>query len=228
MDVQGDGAYKKLDGASCYSYCYCCSDGKPFPANYTIRKQAEQAKLLQQAVGVPVAAQTQPTVLQPCINAWISGDIFADVQKAGCIAGDDRRFYYTLFARICGVEDKASYLNTLLQLYLNLSGAERRIVVLEQQIGLPTPDEIAQIRRKNYQDRTNMLLDLAQNIVCTVSDLQRLLRQQFISFYRKPCNLTAGSTGNSTKLFICFVGYAAIKTSFLDNGSRGIWACCCF
>ncbi len=46
-----------------------------FRQNYTIRKQAEQAKLLQQAVGVPVAAQTQPTVLQPCINAWISGDI---------------------------------------------------------------------------------------------------------------------------------------------------------
>lgn len=185
VDVQGDGAYKKLDGASCYSYCYCCSDGKPFPANYTIRKQAEQAKLLQQAVGVPVAARTQPTVLQPCINAWISGDIFADVQKPAALRGDDRRFYYTLFARICGVEDKASYLNTLLQLYLNLSGAERRVVVLEQQIGLPTPDEIAQIRRKNYQDRTDMLLDLAQNIVCTVSDLQRLLRQQFISFLQE-------------------------------------------
>ncbi len=66
-----------------------------------------------------------------------------------------------------------------------------------------------------------MLLDLAQNIVCTVSDLQRLLRQQFISFYRKPCNLTAGSTGNSTKLFICFCWLRRYQNQLFGQWQQG-------
>lgn len=183
VDVTGDAAYSKLDGASRYSHSYHGTGGKPFPQGYTIRRQVEQAKLLQQAVGAP-AGQTQQGGLQPCINGWISGDVLTDVQKPAAQRGDDPQLYYTVFARICGVEDKASYLNTLLQLYLQLSAAERPVLVLEQ-LPLPLPDEIAQIRRRNYQTTAEMLADLAQNIVSPSLGLQQLLRQQFLAFFQE-------------------------------------------
>lgn len=184
VDKTGDVAYSKLDKASAFSYRYEASDGKPFPKEFAVQKSVQQAQILQQAVGAP-QEEARP---KPCSNAWISGNILEDVQKPAAERGTDPDFYYTVFARLCGVEDKTSYLNTLLQFYLHLTGADRPVLVLDQEIPIPKPDEVSQIRRKNYSDLTTMLADLAQNIIDAVPQVQQLLRQQFILFLQEEPN----------------------------------------
>ena len=184
LDVQGDQAYRKLDPDSKYSRLYE-QQGTVFPTDYSIREHVRQAQMLQQAVGVSGGPSGQQLPV-PCINAWMAdGNILEELQKPTAQRGEDKNLYYTVFARICGVEEKNSYKNTLLQLYLQLTGAGRQVLVLEQEIPLPSPEEIQKIQRKRYQKLNEMLMDLSQNIVCAAPQLQQILRQQFISFLQE-------------------------------------------
>ena len=177
LDISGDSAYGKLDPQSRYTHGYQ-SGGRAFPADYKVRSR-RQTEQLQRESTVPLAGK------QPCINAWLSGDILQEVQKPVAQRGDDAGLYYTVFARFCGVEEKATYLNMLLQLYLQLEGALRPVVVLDQKLALPSAEEIGKIQRRKYTACSEMMADLAQNIVYGEKELQQIIRQQFVQFWQE-------------------------------------------
>ena len=73
----------------------------------------------------------------------------------------------------------------LLQLYLQLEGALRPVVVLDQKLALPSAEEIGKIQRRKYTACSEMMADLAQNIVYGEKELQQIIRQQFVQFWQE-------------------------------------------
>ncbi|MDO4632381.1 MAG: YceG family protein [Eubacteriales bacterium] len=159
LEYQGDAAYQKLDPQERFSTALQMAGTSGFPAGYSLKKvREEQQKAQQLAQLIPQTTQVNAT------NTWITGKGFEDVLKEGYARGKDERFFYNCFCRIRGVEDRLTYTNELLRYYEELKGSGRKIQIFEHEIPAPTPEEISGIRRGNYQNREQMLMDLSRNL----------------------------------------------------------------
>lgn len=176
LQYKGDAAYKKLDPESKFSI-NLPSGNTAFPQDFSIkwiRKELENQMNLQRLYGI------LPQLLN-CTNAWIKGKGLWDVSKSVLTRGTDKKLFYNCFIRINGVEDKLTYLNELYQFQLELKGAKRQIVIIENTIPAPSMEEISSIRRNNYKNRDQMLIDLSSNLKYTANmELQRLMNKAFI------------------------------------------------
>ncbi len=177
LQVQGDGAYQKLDPKSETSQDVTLPDVGPFPPGFSLKqlRQEMQAAAQRERLYGPKPQSTN------CTNAWISGKVWEDVRRDFPSRGTDPQFFYNCFCRIAGVEDKLTYQNELYQLQLELKTAKRRLVILSGTLPPPTMEEIGGIRRKNYQDVHQLVLDLSSNLQYSASqELQRLMVRAFV------------------------------------------------
>ena len=62
------------------------------------------------------------------------------------------------------MEDKLTYVNQLFLFYQSIAESKRNLVAIDEKIPLPHPEEISSIRRKNYMNLEQMLLDLSSNL----------------------------------------------------------------
>ncbi|MFA9376790.1 MAG: YceG family protein [Lachnotalea sp.] len=177
LQYHGDTNYLKLDATSKVSNEYRCSDGTSFPNDFNIKWIR---KTIQDNMEVERLYGTLPQIMN-CTNAWISGVIYEDILKDIQTRGSDSKLFYNCFCRICGVEDKLTYLNELYQFQLQLKNNKRRVVIVENEISQPTMEEIAGIKRSNYMNQEQMLLDLSKNIQYSANiELQRLMIKNFV------------------------------------------------
>ena len=79
----------------------------------------------------------------------------------------DPKLFYNCFLLINGVEDKLTYLNELYQFGQELKAAGRPVVIVNGRIQPPSPEEIAGIRRQNYRNTDELLMNLSENIPIT-------------------------------------------------------------
>lgn len=171
VQPEGDGAYQKLDPGSECSVEYPVPGGKDFPKDFSLRQlcqEAERAKQNREIFGTE-------TGLSRCTNAWTEGKGLSDILTAPAARGDGTNLYYNCYCRINGVEDKLTYANELYQFYIELKNEKRQAVVVDGAIPKPTPDEIMRVRRGNYGNLDQMLLDLQGNIQYPASQKLRSL-----------------------------------------------------
>ena len=195
LQYEGDEGYLKVDPQSKLSDKLELSGMEPFPEGYCMKTVREE---IQQAFNNERLYGTRPSV-KNCTNAWISGkgleDFSTDVQSRG----SDDRFFYNCFCRINGAQDKLSYANELYQFQQKIKGVNRRMVIVNETISVPTPTEIAQIKRKNYARQDQMILDLAANISYTANiELQRLMHQAFVDIVLAEAKKDAGNLNKLT------------------------------
>lgn len=176
LQYKGDASYKKLDPESKFSINFQ-SGTTAFPQDFSIkwiRKELENQMNLQRLYGI------LPQLLN-CTNAWIEGKGLWDISKSVLTRGTDKKLFYNCFIRINGVEDKLTYLNELYQFQLEIKSAKRQIVIIENRIPAPSMEEISSIRRNNYKNRDQMLIDLSSNLKYTANmELERLMNKAFI------------------------------------------------
>lgn len=176
LQTAGDKEYLKLDPKSERSMEYPVPGGQEFPRDFSLRKlcqEAEKARQNKEIFG-------EDGGLIRCTNAWIEGKGLSDILTPPAVRGDRPDFYYNCYLRINGVEDKLTYANELYQFYLSLKNEKRQVVVVNGALPKPTPDEIMQVRRGNYRDLDQMLLDLQKNIQYPASqELRGLLVKAF-------------------------------------------------
>ena len=116
-----------------------------------------------------------------CTNAWIKELGLEDIKTSPAARGTNPNLFYNCFYRICGVEDKVIYINELYQFQQELKHAGRSVVILNQGIQMPGPEEIASIRRGNYQKVEQLIMDLSGNInYAGHQEIQRLMRKAFV------------------------------------------------
>ncbi len=177
LQYNGDAEYLKIDANSSRSSALNLPGMAAFPQGFClkqIRQDIQEAMNNQRLYGI------KPQ-LTNCTNAWISGKIMEDIRKDTGTRGDDQRFFYNCFARIMGAEDKLTYLNELYQLQLELKTCKRRVVIVNEKIAPPSLDEIGSIRRQNYRDVNQLIMDLSSNIKYTASqELQRIVHKAFV------------------------------------------------
>ena len=177
LQYKGDAVYLKSDPESKLSFEYKDNAGGAFPEGYCLKKVRED---LQNDVNNERLYGKLPSV-RNCTNAWLSGNVFEDIEKAVTVRGDDRNFYYNCFCRVNGADDKITYANDLLKFRQELKNSKRHTVIVNREIPRPTPEEIAGIKRENYASQDQMIMGISTNLNFIADpELKCIIRKNFI------------------------------------------------
>ncbi|MBO5032717.1 MAG: hypothetical protein J6D08_12680 [Lachnospiraceae bacterium] len=177
LQYQGDAKYLSLDAGSSKSDNLVLPDMKEFPKDFNLKRIRTE---IQNAVNQERIYGIKPQILN-CTNAWIDGKGFSDFKKSITARGNAPGLFYNCFYRINGVEDKVTYVNELYQFQLELKNNRRHVVIVDEAIPMPTMEEIAAVKRRNYKKHDEMLMDLSANIQYTANiELQRLMVKAFV------------------------------------------------
>ena len=169
----GDAKYMAIDPKSEYSIDLGMGS-ESFPAGFDLQwllKQYEEdkSKRLLYSNKSNVKANT---------NAWLSGDLFEDLKNTR--RGENTSFFYNMFARINGCDNRNTYVNNLYLLYQDLKKANRSIKVINNKITNPSVDEIAKIKRGNYANDNQLITDLKKNINLKSNTFVDVARDAFV------------------------------------------------
>jgi len=177
LQYKGDLNYQKIDQGSLLSDNLQINGMQPFPQGYSIKSVREE---IQNDMNNERLYGTRPTIMN-CTNAWIKGKGLNDIRESISLRGTDSRYYYNCFLRINGAEDKLTYANDLFLLQQEIKNSKRKIVIVNEEIPKPLPEEIAEIKRGNYTKMDHLILDLSSNIKYTVNiELQRIMHKAFV------------------------------------------------
>ena len=203
LETQSDEAYQKLDAASAYSQILSLSGGKPFPADFSLKKFRKehmsprvQTSSSSQSSATPPRPAAVPggnagTTIDvekrlaipskaPCTNAWMKKADWQEARTPPVMRGTDTALFYNVFLRVNGVQDKLTYVNELYQFYQQMQTEGRKVCIMDGALPLPSSEEIQKIRRRNYRSAEEMTLDLVGNIPAAASvDLQRMMQLSF-------------------------------------------------
>ncbi len=176
-----------------------------FPADFSLKKiRKEQEEQLQK----DRMYGARPS-FRNCTNAWIKGKGLEDFRMEPAARGTDLGFYYNCFCRICGAEDKLTYANELYRFQEELKHAGRDVVIVNEAVPKPEPEEIAAIRRGQYPDADTMLWDLSSNIRYPANlELQKIMHQAFIDIMleeEKACGGNRNRLTNQAVYLLCWL-----------------------
>lgn len=173
----GEEEYLKADDSSSLSYEFKLPQMTAFPENSVLKQIGEE---IRENVQKERLYGGKPKFIN-CTNAWLGEDIFDDIEKMPSARGNDDRFFYNVFCRITGVEDKLTYQNELYKLYMELKNAKRKTVVVDNVIDVPTVEEIKLIKRNNYTSIGRMIWDLSLNIDFSYNaELNQIIKKAFV------------------------------------------------
>lgn len=177
LQYHGDVGYRNVDPSSKLSDDLKLDGMGDFPEGFSlknIREEIQKDWENQRLYGILPS-------MKNATNVWISGKGMEDIRQSIANRGSDPGLFYNCYIRINGAEDKLTYVNELYQLQQELKNAGRKVVIVEQKIPNPTPEEIAAIRRKNYTNREQLLMDLSTNICYPANpELQKIMHKAFI------------------------------------------------
>ena len=180
LQYQGDQGYRKLDSDAKLSEELVIPGLSAFPEFFNLKwmiQEIQRQQNTERLYGILPESRN-------CTNAWLEGKGLVDIQTDIRSRGEDPKLFYNSLIRISGVEDKLTYQNELYQFQLELKNSGRRLVILDEAIPKPSMEEIGAIRRKNYANYEQMLLDLAGNIQYTANlELQRLMHKAFLDIF---------------------------------------------
>lgn len=177
LEYSGDAGYGKLDPANEKSEPLVLPQMTPFPDGYNLKRVGQE---IREQVDREKLYGDMPSLVN-CTNAWITGKGLADVRMNPAIRGQDDHLFYNCFYRIRGVEDKLLYVNELYQFQLEIQNSGRKLVIVDQGISNPDPEEIGQIRRSSYVDAKQMIFGLLSNLRdMPDGELKNLMKKAFI------------------------------------------------
>lgn len=205
LQTAGDEAYKKLDPTNAISESYEKEPLSSFPKEFGIKnivadiqKKADMTKLY-----------GDKTVINPCTNAWIKGNGLEDVKVLPKDRGTDSQFFYNCFIRINGVDDKSMYLNDLYQLYVELNNEGRNMVIVDGDMEVPNVDEIAFVKRENYQSVETLVSKISHNLIfISNNNLRQIVKKAFIDEMMKLSQtpgISLNKLVNKAVFLICYI-----------------------
>ena len=169
----GDSKYMTIDPKSEYSIDLGMGS-ESFPAGFDLQwllKQHEEDKSKRLLYSNKANAKANT-------NAWLSGDLFEDLKNTR--RGENTSFFYNMFARINGCDNRNTYVNNLYLLYQDLKKANRSIKVINNKITNPSVDEISKIKRGNYANENQLIMDLKKNINLKSNTFIDVARDAFV------------------------------------------------
>ena len=169
----GDSKYMTIDPKSEYSIDLGMGS-ESFPAGFDLQwllKQHEEDKSKRLLYSNKANAKANT-------NTWLSGDLFEDLKNTR--RGENTSFFYNMFARINGCDNRNTYVNNLYLLYQDLKKSNRSIKVINNKITNPSVDEISKIKRGNYANENQLITDLKKNINLKSNTFVDVARDAFV------------------------------------------------
>ena len=169
----GDSKYMTIDPKSEYSIDLGMGS-ESFPAGFDLQwllKQHEEDKSKRLLYSNKANAKANT-------NTWLSGNLFEDLKNTR--RGENTSFFYNMFARINGCDNRNTYVNNLYLLYQDLKKANRSIKVINNKITNPSVDEISKIKRGNYANENQLIMDLKKNINLKSNTFIDVARDAFV------------------------------------------------
>ena len=169
----GDSKYMTIDPKSEYSIDLGMGS-ESFPVGFDLQwllKQHEEDKSKRLLYSNKANAKANT-------NTWLSGDLFEDLKNTR--RGENTSFFYNMFARINGCDNRNTYVNNLYLLYQDLKKANRSIRVINNKITNPSVDEISKIKRGNYANENQLIMDLKKNINLKSNTFIDVARDAFV------------------------------------------------
>lgn len=169
----GDSKYMTIDPKSEYSIDLGMGS-ESFPAGFDLQwllKQHEEDKSKRLLYSNKASAKANT-------NTWLSGDLFEDLKNTR--RGENTSFFYNMFTRINGCDNRNTYVNNLYLLYQDLKKANRSIKVINNKITNPSVDEISKIKRGNYANENQLIMDLKKNINLKSNTFIDVARDAFV------------------------------------------------
>jgi len=169
----GDSKYMTIDPKSEYSIDLGMGS-ESFPAGFDLQwllKQHEEDKSKRLLYSNKANAKANT-------NAWLSGDLFEDLKNTR--RGENTGFFYNMFVRINGCDNRNTYINNLYLLYQDLKKANRSVKVINNKITNPSVDEISKIKRGNYANENQLIMDLKKNINLKSNTFIDVARDAFV------------------------------------------------
>ena len=205
LQYHGEQEYLKVDPLSTLSDNLQMEGMHAFPQDFSLKKIRDE---IQNEINNEGLYGIRPNI-NNCTNAWIKGKGLDDIRESITIRGNDPSFFYNCYCRINGAEDKLTYVNTLFQLQQELRNTKRKLVIVNEEIPRPTPEEIAGIKRGNYTKHEQMIRDLASNIKYTANiELQRIMNKAFVDVLLSEVSKDAGNLNkltNKAVYLICWL-----------------------
>ncbi len=217
LQYGGDSAYLSVDASSARSDKLEMQNQTAFPQDFSLEtikkeivKKANRARMYGK----------EPEIIN-CTNAWCSGKFYEDILTPPSSRGTDSRFFYNCFFRMNGVEDKVTYQNELAHLNAELEKSGRKKLIINKSIPMPTPDEIASVKRENYPDTEKMLSDLSAKTGFTGTPiLSSVIRKAFIDTLleaEKNYSLNLNKLMNKAVYLICWFRRYQSKLNIKPN-----------
>ena len=211
LQYAGDASYLALDPKSEYSRELRMQTMEAFPPEFSVkwlREEANREANLLRMYG-------PPTNLVGETNTWIGkGNGMYDVAKGLYLRGKAPNTFYNCFIRINGVENKMTFQNDLYQFHGELVNSKRKPLIFEHKIPQPEPQEIAAIKRQNYPNIQQAIMELAGNIIYAGDvELRKLIKKAFIvrmmEYAGQPGATTQRITNRATYLLCWLNRYQA-------------------
>lgn len=214
LETMGDQPYLKQDPSSVWSQLMNVGSA-PFPKEFTLkqfrkdmaakaapppqksqptpqRTPAAPRQPVSQPASRPAPVQRDPETHFPqpsrsaCTNAWMKEAAFTEILTPVVNRGDDFQLYYNALIRVRGAFDKLTYPNELYQFYQQFRNTGRNIVIIDEGLSLPSPDEAQKVRRHPYRSPEELIIDIAGNLpACANVELQRLMQRAFVRTMKK-------------------------------------------
>lgn len=221
VQAEGDDNYRRLDPSSSLSQLIEVGEKNNFPKDISIidldRPPGQNSIRLKAVRKEPAVNQDQERRCGPVLvasnyntktiacNTWITGEIFEDSLKTGQQRASSKAYYYNLFARIYGVENKSEYFNDLLRWKLKLENSHRKFEIIEQQIRMPDVSEVQKVHRGNYMDRSQLMNDILRQIQYPkCMELENLLKKAFTELMKEETG-SLQVLGNRAVCMLCWL-----------------------
>jgi len=187
----GEDGYLKRDPESRHAQLLF-QGAPPFPEGWTLKAlrktMAEKPAPREASVTRPAQRKIDPFSYfrrpsrEICTNAWMEQADYEAILTPAMSRGSDPGLYYNAFIRLTGAKDRLTFPGELHRFYRHLMDAGRPVVIVDEGLSLPGPEEVAQIRRRNYRSAEEMVVDLANNLPkCADADLERMLQRAFVT-----------------------------------------------
>lgn len=178
LQYNGDDEYLKIDKNSKFSNIIPNIENQKFPLDFSVMK-------LKTMINENNKKEKEVKIEQPkgimSTNTWISSNVFDDSLKEKKQRGSNESFYYNMFVKIYGTEDKNNMMNILLRWKLKLESNKRNIILIEDRIKNPDSVEVEKIIKNNSKDRNEFIKNISANICIKESaELEKLLKKSFI------------------------------------------------
>lgn len=203
LQYNGDDEYLKIDKNSKFSNIVPNIENQKFPLDFSVMK-------LKTLINENNKKEKEFKTEQPkgimSTNTWISSNVFDDSLKEKKQRGTNESFYYNMFVKIYGTEDKNNMMNILLKWKLKLESNKRNIVLIEERIKNPDSIEVEKIIKNNIKDRKEFIKSISNNISLKESpELEKLLKKSFIEIMNEFESERIQKLYNTSIIILCWL-----------------------